>query len=432
QIARHLWPERQQVPAAAGWLLLSGAYWLLFSTSVMFDVLLTVFTLLALLGLLDVRQHGGWRGWLWCGLAFGFGVLAKGPFVLLFVVPVAVLGPWWGGERTRGKAWWRGLIAAGALGGAIALLWVVPAAILGGEEFRNAILWRQVAGRVTGELAHRQPAWFYILAAFVLFLPLALSRQAWLAGIWQARKTTDSGTRFLISWMLPAFVALSLSGGKQLHYILPLWPAMALMLAAGWEQIETRGHRALVLLPLIVAGVGAALLVFPLWVGNYWFAAYAGPSWTWGGGALVGLAILLVIASWRHADRLPAILATFSMAVTAVLLLAVVRPFSPTFDMTPMATRLRQLEQQGTELVHVSAYNDQYHFYGQLERPLTQIGREELDAWFVQHPESRAMVYLKNPAEVAKLDADFSQPYLSGAVALIDARSAKLWSAVKK
>ncbi|UCV09395.1 ArnT family glycosyltransferase [Dechloromonas denitrificans] len=431
QIAARLWPDRHKVPAAAGWLLLTGIYWLLFSTSVMFDVLLTAFTLLALRGVLDVWRRGGWRGWLWCGVGLGLGVLTKGPFVLLFVLPVAVAGPWWGGERASGKAWWRGLLAAGALGAAIALLWVIPAAIFGGEEFRNAILWGQVAGRVSGELAHRQPIWFYFAAGLVLVFPLVLSRQAWRAAIGQGRQRADSGTRFLACWSVPAFIALSLAGGKQFHYVLPLWPAVALLLAAGWEQGAAR-RGGLWLLPVVVAGLGGALLAFPLWAGKHWFAAYAGPSWSIGGGLLIVLALVLAVVSRLRRDVLPATLALFAMAVTSVLLLLVVRPFSPAFDMTPLAAKLSQLEKQGVELVHVSAYNDQYRFYGRLERPLSQISRDELAVWFAGHPESRAIVYLKDPADLAKLDADFSRPYLSGGVALIGARSAGQWSALRK
>lgn len=430
RIAARLWPERPAVPATAGWLLLTGIFWLLFSTAVMFDVLLTAFTLLALFGVLDAHRHGGWRGWLCCGVALGLGVLAKGPFVLLFVLPTAALGPWWGGQEASGKAWWRGLVAAGALGAGIALLWVIPAAIFGGEEFRNAILWRQVAGRVSGELAHRQPAWFYLVAALALFFPLVLSRRAWRAAIVQARDLADPGTRFLAAWVVPAFVALSLAGGKQFHYVLPLWPAVALLIAAGWDRVDA-GDRPW-LLPAVIASAGGALLASPLWLGRQWFAAYAGPGWAAGGGLLVALAIAVAAASRQRRERQPAIFAAFSMAAVAVLMLTVVRPFSPAFDMTPMATRLAQLEKQGIEVVHVSAYNDQYHFYGQLDRPLAQIGRDEVDAWFAAHPGSRAVVYLKDPGDAAKLDAEFSQPYLAGAVALIGARSVPAWNAVRK
>lgn len=426
RIAVRLWPDREKLAETAGWLLLTSIFWLMFSTAVMFDVLLTAFTLFALLQLLIAAKGDGWRPWLWCGVALGLGVLTKGPFILLFVLPVALSGPWWGGGEARGKKWWQGVVAACFLGAAIALLWVIPAAISGGEEFRNAILWRQVAGRVTGEMAHRQPIWFYIVTTFVLLFPLLLSQRAWRAAICQARNLSERGTRFLICWTVPAFIALSVSGGKQFHYLVPAWPALALLLASGLGHVEERTKSGLWLLPLFFACLGGALLAHPLWIDKQWFATFAGTSWSIGGVILIMLAITLATVSRRCPDRFPATLAIFSMLVTGVLLLFVVRPFSPAFDMRPIAAKLRQLEQQGAKVVHVSAYNDQYRFYGRLQRPLAQIGRGELESWFVQHPESRAIVYLKNADEVSGLNADFSQPYLSGAVALIDARSAAL------
>lgn len=60
-IARRLWPREEGIGARAGWLLLSGAFWLFFSTSVVFDVMLTAFCLLALLALLQAWQGAGRR-----------------------------------------------------------------------------------------------------------------------------------------------------------------------------------------------------------------------------------------------------------------------------------------------------------------------------------------------------------------------------------
>lgn len=425
RIAKRLWPGQPQAPAIAGWLSLSSIFWLLFSSSVMFDTLLTAFTLLALLGVLDAHERGGWRGWLLCGVALGLGVLTKGPFVLLYVLPVAVLGPWWGGAEATGKAWWRGLAITCSLGAGIALLWVVPAALLGGEEFRNAILWRQVAGRVTGEMAHRQPFWFYLAAAPVLLFPLLLCRRAWSSALLQARRTADRGTRFLIGWTLPALVALSLAGGKQFHYILPLWPAVALLVAAGWSEVAEDQNRGLRLFPLVIAGLGVTLLAYPWWTGKQWFAALAGPAWQVGGGLLVLLAALLAAFSRRAPENQPRRLALAAIAVTGILMLSVVPAFRPAFDMSPMGEKLHQLQRQGTAIVHVSAYNDQYQFYGRLDHPLAQIGRNEIDAWFAEHPDGRAIVYLKNAADLAPLAAEFSQPYLAGAVALVDAQAAQ-------
>lgn len=423
RIAERLWPTQREVAARAGWLLLSGVLWLVFSTALMFDVLLTAFTLWALLSVLDAAAGGGKWAWLRCGLATGLGVLCKGPFILLMLLPVCLAGPWWGGERAREKSWWLGVFGALALGGMMALLWVIPAALSGGEEFRNAILWRQVAGRVSGELAHRQPVWFYLAVLPLLAFPLFFVAQVWRQLATGLKGGADPGVRFILAWLLPAFVLLSLSGGKQIHYVLPLWPALVLLLAFVWRD-STRG---LLLVPFIIAAMGGALLAYPLWVEGKWFAQWANREWQFSGALLILLAFALAGVTRKRPATIPPALAGASLFMLGILLLSVVKSFSPAFDLTPMANRLKQIEREGRPIVHVSAYNDQYHFYGRLSRNLEQVGREEIGNWFARNPDGMAVIYTKSFAEAKRLPAAFAQPYLSGGVALIDRQAMAAW-----
>ena len=423
RIAERLWPAQREVATRAGWLLLSGVLWLVFSTALMFDVLLTACTLLALLCVLDAASAGGKRPWLVCGLAIGFGVLCKGPFILLIVVPVCFAGPWWGGAGARGKSWWLGVFGALALGGAMALFWVVPAALAGGEEFRNAILWRQIAGRVSGELAHRQPIWFYLAVMPVLAFPLFFVARGWQGAVVKLRNLSDPGVRFILAWIVPAFLLLSLSGGKQIHYVLPLWPALALLAAFAWRD----SGKGLLFVPMIIGAIGLALVAYPWWVEGKWFAYLANREWQFAGALLVILALALFGVTRRKPTATAPALAGASMFMLGILMLSVVKAFSPAFDMTPMANRLKQLELEGRAVVHVSAYNDQYHFYGRLSRNLEQVGREEIGNWFAQNPDGMAVIYTKTYAEAKRLPADFIQPYLSGGVALIDRQALAVW-----
>ncbi len=417
QMAARLWPEQRRAGVTAGWLLLSGMLWLAFSTALMFDVLLTACILWAMSCVLSAAAGGGWRAWLKCGLAIGLGILCKGPFILLFVVPVLVAGPWWGGTRASGRAWWQGGLTALAIGGAMALLWVVPAALAGGEEFRNAILWRQVAGRISGEMAHRQPPWFYLAVLPLVCFPLVFVAHAWRSAIAAFGRPASAGSlRFMLCWMVPGFVLLSLSGGKQIHYILPLWPAIVLSLAGAWEP----PRRGMLVVPLLIAGIGMSLLAYPLWSKNLWFASLAGREWQIAGLLLIALAGSAAYFSRRKPEYLPELLSGLSMSVFVILMLTVVWSFAPVFDMAPLAREIQRLESADRTVVHVSAYNDQYHFYGRLTHNLEQVGREGLAAWFDQHPDGVAIVYTKTLAEAERMSTLFVRPYLSSGVALID------------
>lgn len=422
-IARRLWPREEGIGARAGWLLLSGAFWLFFSTSVVFDVMLTAFCLLALLALLQVWQGAGRRAWLTFGGALGLGILAKGPVILLVVLPVALLGPWWGGRQASGRSWYGGLALGVALGAVIALAWAVPAALQGGEEYRNAIFWGQTAGRVSGTLAHRQPFWFYLAVLPLLLFPCFFWRRAWSAMIGAVRNRVDPGVRFCLAWMVPALVGFSLAGGKQAHYILPLLPACALLPAIGWNATRDGRRGGLLVLALVIGLLGLVFLLPELSVGKLWLAAYAGAQWRIGGGLLIllGFAVLFLV----RGDLAVPWAAAVSAALVCVVLLFVLRPMTPVFDMRPLAERIKALEQQGVPVAHASAYNDQYQFYGRLTRPLEQIARSEIASWLGQHPQGRVVVYLKKAEDAATVHAEFAQPYLDGAVVLVNAEAAR-------
>ena len=58
-------------------------------------------------------------------------------------------------------------------------------------------------------------------------------------------------------------------------------------------------------------------------------------------------------------------------------------------------------------------------------RPLAVIGRDEMESWLEKHPQGRVVAYLKKSSEAAAVQAEFSQPYLDGAVVLLDKTSVR-------
>ncbi len=424
-LARRLWPRLGGVGERAGWMLLGGAYWLFFSTSVVFDVMLTAFVLLGLLAALRAWQgerHGTWGLF---ALAVGLGVLAKGPVVLLNLLPVLLLAPWWGGGGCRmGWRAWYGRLFLGILGGAlIALAWAVPAAIQGGEEYRNAIFWGQTAGRVSGQLAHRQPLWFYVAVLPLLLFPWFFWGKAWRGLFHSLRQREEVGLRFCLAWIIPAFIGFSLAGGKQAHYILPLVPAMMLLASRGIEELPVAGRWSAVPVALVVLAIGACFAGATLWAGQLWLAPFVGSSWQMAGLAIALLAIGLFVAVRGEAAH--GRLAVFSVLWVVVFLVGILRPLAPVFDMVPLAQRIKALEVAGVPVAHASSYNDQYHLYGRLLKPLEEIGRSDINAWLAAHPGGRVVVYLKKAGDMAQVRPEFGQYYLEGAVVLVDAESAK-------
>src|SRR5699024_3344798 len=96
-------------------------------------------------------------GWIWFAVGIGMGILTKGPVVILHVLPVALLAPLWVTSNAAKTRWWGwyGLLLLALLAGAcIALLWAIPAAVVGGDAYAYAIFWGQSAGRTVQSFAH--------------------------------------------------------------------------------------------------------------------------------------------------------------------------------------------------------------------------------------------------------------------------------------
>ena len=76
RLARRLWPESESTAAAAPLILFGGTFWTLFATLTMFDMILALCTVLAMLGLIGATRRGAWAGFATVGLAIGLGILA--------------------------------------------------------------------------------------------------------------------------------------------------------------------------------------------------------------------------------------------------------------------------------------------------------------------------------------------------------------------
>jgi 4-amino-4-deoxy-L-arabinose transferase-like glycosyltransferase len=408
-------------------VLASSLLWIVFSTSVMFDVMLAVWVLLGMHGILSAAE-GRRRGFVVLGLAIGLGVLTKGPVILLDLLPAAVLAPWWQGSRrdpanARAQRYWHrwavGLVAAVGVGAALALAWAIPAGLAGGEAYRDAIFWGQTANRVVESFAHRRPFWWYVPLLPVLLFPWFVWSGFWKALIRQRREGLDRGVRFCLAWMLPVFVAFSFISGKQPHYLIPLFPAFALLLA---RVVSARSKSGVGLPALIVAALGAALVAasdgrFP---GLQDQVAALPPAWP-------GVAmIVLAVGVWAAARRGSAVvsLALLGGGTLALVQLAALPALAPLYDIRPMAVAVRQVQEEGRTVANLATYHAQYQFLGRLQAPLVELRGAEIRSWLETHPDDYAIMYLKSVGDLETVEVRHGQAYRGGAAALVDARTA--------
>jgi hypothetical protein len=107
------------------------------------------------------------------------------------------------------------------------------------------VLIHQTVGRMVDSFAHQRPPWWYLYFLPVILLPWSLLlRWRGLPSIWRQAIATPLA-RFGLAASLPALIGFSAISGKQLHYLLPLFPGLALLLAAllrAQPQLLVRGR----------------------------------------------------------------------------------------------------------------------------------------------------------------------------------------------
>jgi 4-amino-4-deoxy-L-arabinose transferase-like glycosyltransferase len=417
-LARRLWPERPAAAGAAPLVILATFLWTFYTTVLLFDMFLVFFTLVGILGLVRAasRERGGW---LMLAAATALGILAKGPAILLWLVPAAIAAPWWSdGAAARPRSWYPRVAGAFAGGIALALVWAIPASVSGGRAYGDAILWGQTAGRVTQAFAHRRPVWWYLPYLPLLGLPWLL----W-PGVWRRLPalralTSDRGIRLCAAWVIGGFAAFSLVSGKQIHYLLPLLPALALVgafLLAGSEAPARRRE---------LVGVVACFFLFAAVIAGAPFlsGALELPSWVDNlspvvGVAVASLGVLLILI--RPRTRLASLQIVTACSVTAMafMLAAIGRSAMPRYDVTTVAQYLGRLEREGHPLAHVGKYRGEYHFAGRLKQPLEVIDRDDVERWFSRHPDGYVVVYSRRSL-AARSDDEFRHDYRGGVIAV--------------
>lgn len=428
RLARRLWPEVEEVPPLAVILAGGTLVWAVTGNLIMFDLLLAACVLLGMLGLARAGTGDGCGWWIF-GLGLGLAILAKGPVALLHLLLPAALGPAWSASaRARPAAWYLRLGGGFLLGAAVALAWVVPAAIAGGDEYTRMILWNQTADRLASSFAHQRPIWWYLPLLPLMWLPWMLWRPA-LRGLKDAASALDPGARFCLAWAVPVFGVFCVISGKQPQYLLPLLPAPALLAARGMATsyaMSCRAGRAVALLPFMALAVAMAASIWP---GGMWHDGWledVHPAWTVAIGIVLAWAALPSRVSLvEGAARLHvAVTLTLALLTAALLGSATGRPYG----VGPAAAEVAGLQRQGITVGYLGDYHGQLGFVGRLRQPLPELWSvADVETLAGKDPAARVLVESRgNPLAAAPQLPSAALAYRTGYWSIWSARQLAL------
>jgi 4-amino-4-deoxy-L-arabinose transferase-like glycosyltransferase len=243
---RAVWPAMLVVATAP----LSIAY----SRIVIFDAMLSLFVVAALIAFYQAVESSikpsrswhwnrstGWSVTAW--LAVVLGTLTKGPVALAVPLLVALPFAIWRGHAKAVLNPFGGLVFVGIL---IPWLWATELQLPG---FLHYALVTETWERLTTDSMQRSaPPWYYlpyliggVLPWSLVLVGTSLSR----LGSWRRGLSRDPLVVYLLLWIVLPLLLFSLSQSKRPHYILPLVPALAILLGRAWSYRErlSRGVR---------------------------------------------------------------------------------------------------------------------------------------------------------------------------------------------
>ncbi|SDP49861.1 4-amino-4-deoxy-L-arabinose transferase [Afipia sp. GAS231] len=208
----------------------------------------------------------------WTALAGG--ILLKGPLILMFVgltiLTLAILD--------RSAAWlWRMRPVWGLMWMLVLVLpWFVAIFWRAGDAFFADSIGGDMLSKLAAQESHGAPPGLYFLLFWVTFWPGAALAGMAAPAVWRARR--EPGAQYLLAWLIPSWIVFELVLTKLPHYVLPLYPAIAILtvgalerrvLSRSWLVRGAAWWFAVPALASVLAIVGAIklahLLVLPAW-----------------------------------------------------------------------------------------------------------------------------------------------------------------------
>lgn len=236
-------------------------------------------------------------------LLMGAAILVKGPVVpaiaALMVLVLAI--------RDRDIRW-TGALRPGlglAIVALVVLPWLVPMVMKTGGGFLSDSLVRDMFAKIGGaQEKHGAPPGTYLGVFWITFWPAAALVLLALPFAWRERR--DDGVALLLAWIVPFWLVLEAVPTKLPHYVLPLYPAIAILTMLAAERSGLLRARwalwlaasLLVLVPLVfLLGVPALALVLEEGAWMFRLPYFALPFLL----AALGFGIAGAVAMGRHA-----------------------------------------------------------------------------------------------------------------------------------
>ncbi len=354
------------------------------------DMGLTFYLTLSMTGFLFAQRamtSGRQRAWMLLAWgAAGLGVMSKGIIAAAIPAAVLILHSLW----SRDFSAWRRLQPA--LGVPLFLCISVPwhwlAARRDGDFLQFYFVHEHVARYLTPIAQRVEPWWFFIAVLAAGSAPWTYSVLRIVAGGWRRERALGFDARsFLWVWVVFVLVFFSLSDSKLMPYILPVMPALALLIGASPPHELRRDCLITAIFTLSVgAALGAASLDWPQLLSQSARAAYFLPLYKPAAkiaALLCASGACVLVLGMRDVTRASVFLGA-GWCLAWIVLDAAAIALAPVYSGAALAAAIPAAERQAP-IYSIGTYDQSLEFY--LGRTVTLVHfRGELEYGLNKNP----------------------------------------------
>jgi 4-amino-4-deoxy-L-arabinose transferase-like glycosyltransferase len=284
------------------------------------------------------------------GVALGLGMLTKGPIGLMPLPAIAAT--LWFGRKTR-KNIRRDVCAVAvslAIGFLIFIAWAIPANHFTNGQFMHQFIGRHVIGRALKPMEHHGGNFllnlpYYLPVVILGLFPWTLHLPGAISAVIGGRVGGKYGRILLISWVVPIFIIMSLAATKLPHYILFIWPALALAVAgtivASQQNRLTERDKIWLRRGVWLFGPLAIAMALGLIIG-LWSIEIPGLRWSGCASGIVLLAMAIIAIPQQRANR-PQISAKVLLVCMLILEIPLLFGILPAVEQVKIAPFLAQV-----------------------------------------------------------------------------------------
>ncbi len=262
--------------------------------------------------------------------AQAIGILVKGPVTP--VISLLTIGCLTAADRDT--AWLRGMkpLRGLAIVAVIASPWAIAIALATGSAFFR----QSLGGDMLAKVASGQESHGFLPGYYLLIMPLTLWPASALAGVsvfraWQSRSA--AAVRFCLAWIIPAWILFELVPTKLPHYVLPIYPALCLLVAHSIisseegkaREFDSRFVKAgFVSCQLVIVLLGLGALALPWFLEHRFVPLGLFPA--------VAAVVAAGLSSWKFFKRQYVHAAAVAIAATVLVLAPSLQWILPNLD----------------------------------------------------------------------------------------------------